>query len=234
MVSPLHRPRFLLAPLGVGLLLACSGAQPPGSAATPPDAGETTDTAPRRDTSSDTSDTSVDPIGATAASATTGTSGDTAVDCGPDCYMEDGLCIFPSRQQVRSPMDDASIDWRLQTFCGPLAFVVCDTGALGFALWSGSENPVVEVYDPSTRAWVASYVEEDTNVGPDACGNSYFAGDVTQLPCALELLGWIYGPSGYQVCDILDSYREGYTGYQDTGPLCDNDPAVCIRDEWPR
>jgi hypothetical protein len=198
--------RFIL-PL---LLAACSGSKSPPPA-TPDDTGVSADTSDSAPTTPPTSDTT-DSVH-TGSSPTGETATDTGASCGPDCHFDpdDGICVFPTATRIRSPLTDASIDAYVDS-CGPLAVVVCDTGALGFAHWLGSETGTYEVYAPDTREWLASFEEEDGGDISEACGASAYYGDPAQIPCLRELAQWIQGVNGvYLTCDIWDGQTLGGT-----------------------
>lgn len=216
-----------MRPLIVLALVACSGGRPTPSPSTPSASEDSA--ASTADTSSTDTATSTTETGATS-TGSTGSTGDTASGCGPDCFFEpdEGICVFPESTRVRSPMTDDLVDQRVDT-CGPVAVVVCDTGALGYAQWLGNETPTFEVYDATTRAWVAGFEEEDGGDVSEACGSRAYYGDPDQIPCLQELRAWVYDVYNRSACAIWDQQTLG--GKPDP---CDNDPAVCIRDEWPR
>lgn len=177
-------------------------------------------------TTADTSTTQITSATATTAdtastsTASTGMTGDTGLECdaipfGPTCYMEDGLCYAPDLAWTDSLLDyylDYVVD-QTQSGCGAVVATTCSDGAVVLARWhKWSETGDVDVYDGTTREWVAGYIITDDPY--EKCGEEVWIGDPAYQECGhqafLQMYAAFAGGCGYYTedasgaCTVLD------------------------------
>lgn len=215
--APPHRVIRLLAGTLAWSAAACSGPEL---------------SAPPHATTADTSASTVDSAAPPDSTDTDETPGSSAsVACDPDwsaaCHVVDGICRDPSYVPPWPPTaTDAHIDQSVSafgsTYRGPLVWTICPGGgAIVHGSWShDTETPSVDVFDESTRAWIAGFVITDDPFA--VCGTTVFVGDETWYDCADAELSWLYAM--FATC----AYPSGGTG----PATCSS--ASCLRDEVPR